>query len=351
MQSPIIEEDLKRIEEGSTHLWQGLRNKNIFLSGATGFFGAWLLSSLLGAEDRLGLGNKVVILTRDPGRFKRNFPGLATHRALTVLRGDVRSFEHPAGPVDFVVHAAMDASAVMNEQHPAELFDVIVSGTRRMLDFSVSRGASRFLYVSSGAVYGGGGGAGPITEDERRAPDPLNPASATGEGKRAAEFLCAAAAKSSGLSTSVARCFSFAGPYMPLDSHFAAGNFMSDAVAGRPIHVKGDGSAVRSYLYPTDLAIWLWTILLEGTPCRAYNVGSERAVSIAELARLIGELAGGRSPVVLAGGNSPAVGSKSYVPSTERARTELGLKETVPLEEVLSRTYRWALSSAHADGA
>lgn len=344
--SAVFKEDLGRVAKETISLWPEFGDKRILISGGTGFFGTWLLSTLLDADDRLGLGIRVFLLTRDPARFHLKAPALARHRAVTLLPGDVRSFQFPDSSLDFVVHAAMEASVVMNENSPAELFDVIVSGTRRMLDLAISRGARRLLYVSSGAVYGGGESAREslIPETSLAAPDPLACSSATGEGKRAAEFLCACASKSSGLRASIARCFAFVGPHMPLDAHFAAGNFIRDAARGEPIRVKGDGASRRSYLYASDLAVWLWTILCKGSSGRAYNVGSERIVSIADLARMVEGLSGGRSRVVIEGRSTQAVAPSAYAPSTDRCRIELGLRETVPLEEALERTYRWALA-------
>ncbi len=187
----------------------------------------------------------------------------------------------PQGQFSHVIHAATEASAKLNGDAPLVMFDTIVDGTRRVLQFSLSHSVGRFLFVSSGAVYGNQPShLTHISESFAGGPDPLDRASAYAEGKRAAELLCAVTASPS-LETTVARCFAFVGPYMQLDAHFAIGNFIADALGGGPVHVKGDGSPFRSYLYASDLAVWLWTMLFKGRSGRAYNVGSEDALSIA----------------------------------------------------------------------
>jgi nucleoside-diphosphate-sugar epimerase len=136
------------------------------------------------------------------------------------------------------------------------------------------------------------------------------------------------------------------GPHLSLDAHFAIGNFIGDCLEGRPIEIRGDGTACRSYLYTADLAIWLWTLLVRGESCRAYNVGSECGLSIAELAGAVAaELAPGAGIRVL-GVPRPGVPPDRYVPSTARARAELGLEERIPLEEAIRRTAAWHRLSA-----
>ncbi|SIO55201.1 dTDP-glucose 4,6-dehydratase [Singulisphaera sp. GP187] len=321
-------------------LWEDLRGARLFITGGTGFFGCWLLESLLWADAAHGLGVDVVVLTRSPEAFARKAPHLAGHGALRLHEGDIRDFPDPEGGFSHVIHAATAASAALNAEAPRVMFDTIVEGTRRTLDFAQRSGASRFLLTSSGAVYG----AQPATlthvgEDYRGAPDPTDPASAYGEGKRAAEHLTALAHHASGLGVTIARCFAFVGPYLPLDTHFAIGNFLRDALAGGPVQVGGDGTPYRSYQHAADLMVWLWSILLRGVPGRPYNVGSEAALSIGEVARRIAESLGLRWTV--AREPDPGVLPARYVPSTARARDELGLDIMIPFDDAIARTVQW----------
>jgi dTDP-glucose 4,6-dehydratase len=182
-----------------------------------------------------------------------------------------------------------------------------------------------------------------IGEEYLGAPDPTDPLSAYGEGKRAGEHLIALAHHAGGLGATIARCFTFVGPHLPLDAHFAIGNFIRDGLAGGPIRVTGDGTPRRSYMYMADLSSWLWTILLRGVPCRPYNVGSEEDLSIADLARRVAKFFG--TTVTVPKQPDAGVPCVRYVPSTVRARTELGLRYRINLEDALARTVGWLRGS------
>jgi nucleoside-diphosphate-sugar epimerase len=328
-------------------MWDDFRHQRIFITGGTGFFGCWLLESFLWANDTLELNASVTVLTRNREAFRTKAPHLALHPAVQLYDGDVRTFAFPEGTFSHVIHAATEASATLSHDDPLSMFDTIVLGTDRTLELARRCRAARFLLTSSGAVYGPQpSDVAHIPEEYTGAPDPAQAGSAYGEGKRAAETLCAAYAVQHGVQSTIARCFAFVGPYLPLDAHFAAGNFIRDALRGGPIQVKGDGSPYRSYLYAADLAIWLWTILLRGEVMRPYNVGSASEVTIQELAQVVASSF--TPPLTVDILRRPIAGTQAqrYVPAVGRTETELGLRQMVSLPDAIARTIGWHTSTA-----
>ncbi|WP_156183824.1 NAD(P)-dependent oxidoreductase [Chromobacterium sp. LK1] len=326
--------------------WEQLRGQRLLLTGGTGFIGKWLLATFLQANRQLNLAARVVVLSRRPEAFLQEFPELRDAAEIEWLAGDVRDLAPEAiGDCRFTVHAATDVVAT---SEPAEILDTCITGTRRVLDAAMAGVAPRrMLLLSSGAVYGR---TPPemsvIPESWCGAPNPLAPASAYGEGKRVSELLCAmAAAERPGFEVAIARCFAFVGPYLPLDKHFAIGNFIRAAMRGEDIQIQGDGTPLRSYLYATDLVHWLWVMLFDAPSGRAYNVGGTESLSIGELAHRINRVLGGRGEVRIAQTPCPGAAPQAYVPLVERIAAELGAVPTVSLDDAILRTARWAQSS------
>jgi dTDP-glucose 4,6-dehydratase len=322
----LPEQDLEHVREGASEAWNALENARLFVTGGTGFVGSWLLETLLYAHDRLDLGISSIVLTRDPEQFMTANPHLASHPAVEVQRGDVRTFDFPRGEFPFVIHAAT----------PDPAPDVAIEETRRVLEFARTHGTSRFLFTSSGAVYG------------RQPPDlthiaedyACEPVTEYGKAKRASELLCCTYAQKYGFEALIGRLFAFSGPRLPLDRNFALGNFIRDVLEGGPIRVQGDGTAYRSYLYASDLAVWLWTILVRGESSKPYNVGSGDPITIADLARIVGGLDG--TPIQIA--KIPVAGTPSerYVPCVQKATQELGLQPLITLQDGVRRMHHWA---------
>lgn len=319
--------------------WRLLANRRIFFTGGTGFVGKWLLATLLDANETFGLQCQVTVLSRNPQAFLCAWPGMADR--VSWICGDVRDFDFGMSSFDVIVHAATD---VVSHSTPQEVFSTCLEGTRRVLAMAKKSDSCDLLLVSSGAVYGPlPPGMTHVPETHIGGPDPLLAESAYAEGKRVAEWWAVQEA-GGGLAVKIARIFAVVGPHLPLDKHFAVGNFLGAALRGEDILLQGDGSAFRSYLYAPDMAAWLWTILLRGQSLRVYNVGSEESVTLLELAKLISDgFTNGSSQVRTLQSQPPAQTPQHYVPATQRAQAELGLPKALLLSEALRRTANWCL--------
>jgi nucleoside-diphosphate-sugar epimerase len=331
-----LQADLDHVLAHTQGVWEELRDGRIFLTGGTGFFGSWLLESFVHANAQLRMNARVVVLTRNTAAFAKKAPHLAASPGVEFVEGTITGFEFPQGQFSHVIHAAVDYT------DPLGLFSSIVEGTRRVLEFARHSGARRLLLASSGAVYGRQPpDISHLRETFSGGPDPLLVRSAYGEGKRAAEFLCAAYNEAYGIETTIARGFAFVGPYLSLEGGAAVGNFIGDVLAKRPITIQGDGTPYRSYLYAADLAIWLWTILCRGRAGCAYNVGSDVALTIKDLADLVAAVLDPATPVRVLGQAAPGIPAERYVPCVDRARSELALESWIDLKDGVRRAAAW----------
>jgi nucleoside-diphosphate-sugar epimerase len=342
MAAPLSTIDLDHILAHTRELWLEMRGQRVFLTGGTGFFGCWLVESFLHANRVEKLAAHATILTRSPEAFARKCPHLASDPAITLVAGDVRDFTFPDGEFGYVIHAAMEASAQQSSASPMKMLETIVRGTERTLQFAATHGTQKFLLTSSGAVYGRQPvSTAHIPEEYAGGPNPLECRSVYGEGKRAAELLCALYSATHGLECKIARCFAFVGPHLPLDAHFAIGNFIRDAMRGDVIRVHGDGTPLRSYMYAADLTIWLWTMLFRAPAMEAFNVGSEQTLTILELAHAVTAALGSKAGVQVAQEPKPGAPAVQYVPNTRKAEQQLGLQCRVSLEDAIRRTAVW----------
>lgn len=336
-----LEHDLDNVLQQTAAVWPELRGARLFITGGTGFIGCWLLESLRHADQRLNLGVHATVLTRNPQAFQHKAPHLADYPGFQFIAGDVCDFETPKGEFTHLIHAATDASAQLNETDPRRMFDTVIQGTRRALDFAVEKSVGRVLFLSSGAVYG----QQPwemerVAENWIGSPSCTDPRAAYAEGKRAAEMLCAIYQKQFGINIATARIFALLGPYLSLDIHFAAGNFIRDAMQGKPVIVTGNGLPCRSYLYASDLTVWLWHMLVRAEPGKPYNVGSDESVSIRDLAERVSHVLGHGEYQIL-GSQDKGWNLGRYVPDTSLIGLDLGLHRTVSLDEAIRRTALW----------
>jgi len=320
----------------------------VFLSGGTGFFGKALLRLWASPEYAALKPARAYIISRDPSRFLRQCPEFEAFTWIEWLTADLATLD-ASGVVELaarlddvthVLHAATDSTNGPALGYQTQ-FDQILQGTRTMLALARRLGKPRFLITSSGGVYGDApAGMTHISEDYLGLPDPLEAKNAYSLAKRASEHLCALASHEHGLPTIVCRPFAFSGPDLPLDVHFAIGNFVRDALFAETITVNGDGSPMRSYLDQEDLAEWLLRLLIDGEPGQAYNIGSDVAISIYDLAHLVRDLIAPGKPVEVRAQYDGVTPRKFYVPDTRKIRSALGLRQRISLEESILRMER-----------
>jgi UDP-glucuronate decarboxylase len=310
----------------------------ILLTGGTGFFGRALLRYF--HMSGMAVDSSVCVLSRDPQRFRAEHPDLVSCEGISILQADVEDRSSLPWYSDFthVFHAATDSSAGPHLS-PLQRFNQIVVGTTNILDLAVATGANRFLLTSSGGIYG------PQPDDLEAIPEswlgspPLvQTSSAYSHGKRTAEHLCMLYRETYGLQVIVARCFTFVGADLPLDIHFAIGNFIRDALYHDKIVVRGDGTPLRTYMDQRDLAHWLWELLYHGTDGEAYNVGSDRVISIAELADLVRDLLAPHKQVHVLDDASSSTVRNRYIPSIAKIQALHDLRLAVTLEQAIIST-------------
>ena len=293
-------------------------SEKILLTGGTGFFGKSILDMVKRKELT---GYEFTILSRKPEKFLHDFPEFNALSEVSFISGDVRDFA-VSGTFDAMILGAAPASVTIPDE---EMRSIIIDGTRHSLEIARKCRVKKLLFISSGAVYG-------------RQQLPLVPESALcqpltvyGKAKLEAESLCFA----SGIPAVAARCFAFTGKYLDRNIHFAIGNFIRDALAGKEITVNGDGTPLRSYLYADDLVRWLFNLLESGSCGKAYNVGSDQAVSIAALARKVAALIAPDRGVRIMQTPAPDAQGQPYVPDVNLSRLEKLSSETVTLDEAI----------------
>jgi dTDP-glucose 4,6-dehydratase/UDP-glucose 4-epimerase len=338
----ILHADLQTLLERRPALWSELADASLFITGGTGWFGRWLLEAIAYANQTSGTHIRATVLTRNPENFARRAPHLIQAGFLTLHPGDIRNCVFPQGRFTHIAHmAATSARETFMGANAQEKFATLVDGTRHLLDFAASSGAKHLLMTSSGVAYGT---QNHVCEASDSAPDTCDPQTALGQGKRAAEFLCAACATQQGINASIARCFSFVGPFMPMDLHYAIGDFIAQAGRGEAIVIQGDGRPVRSWLYAADLVIWLLTLLTRQGAPRIYNVGSDSGIPLSELATSVRDAINPGGEIRILGKPDYSVGNpvrNCYVPNIRRAREELALEAWTPLKTAIERTMRW----------
>ena len=333
-------EDLEHIYQNTHDIWESFRGKSIFVTGGTGFFGKWLLESFIYVNEKLALNAKITTLTRNPEAFLLEYPFYKEHtNTVQFVKGDILTYDFNLDEkFQFIIHAATSSDEKTNLSNPIILADSIIKGTKNILNFATKNPIDSFLNISSGAIYGNQPAVvSKIKETDCFGIDLYNPKASYYESKRASEMYASLYCEQYNLPIKTARCFAFVGPYLPLEKHFAIGNFINDVLNEKNIIIRSSGTSVRSYMYMSDLVIWLLTILIKGKNNTPYNVGSDVPVTIKNLAELISM---NTNCSVIIDNPNQNNSENIYIPNIEKSGT-LGLSIKVDLIDSIGKTLKF----------
>lgn len=274
--------------------WEKLSGTNILVTGATGLIGGCLIDTLMMNPKR---DYQVYASGRNEQRAHQRFKDYADDGAFHFFKYDVMQPLHGDIHFNYIIHAASNASPNFFTQRPVEVIMSNLVGVANLMDYGLSHGMSRFLYVSSGEIYGEGDGR-VFTEDYSGYVNCATLRACYPSSKRAAETLCVSYAAEYGANVVIARPCHTYGPYFTEQDNRVYAQFIRNVLCGKDIVMKSTGKQFRSWCYVVDCISGLLHILLKGFNGEAYNIAdAESNISIYELAEYIATI-GGRKIVM-----------------------------------------------------
>lgn len=339
----IVRQDCENVLAGKTDLLKALRNETLLVTGGTGFFGTWLAEMVSGLNDVHKFGCRLVLMARRPNLFHEKAPHLAQRPDIILIGQDTGRLIELPPEISYVIHAAASPDSRLHASDPLQTIDTIVNGTNSVLAAATRLPAlKKILLVSSGLIYGAQPWEMPaIPESFMGTVDCSAAISAYGEAKRMSETIAAAYRSQHRLPITTVRPFAFIGPYQLMDRPWAINNFIRDGLRGGPIRILGDGTSVRSYMYPSDMAFWLMRMLVDGTPGRSYNLGSPAGITLKELAEKIASCFPNPIRIECRFLTNEIARRSRFVPDISLAMNTLGLAINVDLDTAIRRTILW----------
>lgn len=313
-----------------------LADKIILITGVSGFFGWWILNFFLFVN--LSRGNKskikIIGLTRDVESLKKKI--IFPTNELSLYHVDLNKPFKIKEDYDYVIHmATTSAHETFNGEPDIAKINLLENGTKHLLA-QISKKVKKILFTSSGVVYAQ---SNKLVNEESPLFISDSPNTGLAYGKVKAENILTEYSRENNIDFVIARCFSFVGPNLPMNIHYAIGNFIENALNKNDIVINGDGLPRRSYLYITDTVVWLIKLLIFRKGI--YNVGSSDSISIYDLAKKIKTITSSNTNIVVKGDSNDSVGNLKrnvYVPNVSKIKKDLKVNVYHSLDDSILRT-------------
>ena len=339
-----IESDLNFIFNNCKNEFNLLSNKSLLITGGTGFFGKWFLDLIFYTNKNFNTNILTTLITRNENKFFLENPHYKNNKFLKIIQIDILDLKKITYKFDFLLHmAATSAEETFNGETDINKTKTLSNGAKNIMEIAVRNNVSKVLFTSSGVVYGSSSKDMKNENDISHSLD-LEKRNGLAKGKTLAEDIISNMSIENNINFKIARCFSFVGPYLPLDMHYAIGNFINDAIFNEKILINGNGLPYRSYLYISDTLIWLIKLLV-GDAEGIFNVGSEKRIQIIELANMVRDIIAPSKKIIIQEKELHEGNFKRdiYLPNTQKIRELLKVKEWTSLEDAILKTAKFTL--------
>lgn len=337
-----VRADARAVIQGRTDLLAPLRGKHLYISGGTGFLGAWLLELLSVLNEDFGFQTRVTLCSRNSQQFASRWPHLGNQSFLSFQDEDIRNLTELPKDVSFVIHAAALTDRRHFSSQPTAVAETNIFGTARILKACLwLEKLEKFTLLSSGLIYGTQPWDLPQITEDYSGPLRCDETMAVyAQSKRAAETFAQAAISESKLPVVTLRPFAFVGPYQSLQLPWAVTDFIRDCLNGGPIRIMGDGLTVRSILYASDFAYSVLAATASGSPRSIYNLGSPEPVELIKLATMITQFFS-PAPEIRTRVGQVGHDRNRLVPDTSSMERDLDFRVTVPLSVAIQKAIDW----------
>lgn len=269
--------------------WSKLNGCSVLVTGATGLIGGCLVETLINVPNR---GFQVYASGRNEDRFREKFSKYLIEGNVHFIKHDITDPFKEEYHFDFIIHSASNASPNFFVKKPVEIMKSNIYGVCNLIEYGLRNGMKRFLFVSSGEVYGEGDGR-VFTEDYSGYVNCATPRACYPSSKRAAETLCMSYIDEYGADIVIVRPCHVYGPHFTDSDNRVYAQFIRNAISGNDIVLKSSGSQYRSWCYVVDCVSAILFCLLKGDCGGVYNIADPMSnVSIRDLAELVASIVG-----------------------------------------------------------
>ena len=341
-QIDYIQNDCEQVLAGQLGTLTALKNKSLFMSGANGYVGKWLIELINHLNEHHKFNINIKACATSISQSAKDYPHIFKKKYIDLIDKDIKNLSEIDASVSYVLHLAGNPDNRIHSSNPVKIMKDIILGTTRILDAcNRLEKLLNFTHFSSGHVYGQQPfEAMNVNENTFYSSTGTRLLSYYGEAKRASESLVNAYRSQYKIPTTILRPFAFIGPYQLIDRPWAINNFIRDGLYGQSIRILGEPTTIRSYMYPSEMALWTLRAVLNPSEENVFNLGSSDSMDLQSIAQIVEQSFGGHLGVST---NSPpgALNKSKFIPDISKFETVFDLPLKIGTEEAIRKAVTW----------